>query len=255
MNEYYLFLDESTTHSNYSNIVFCIAGIIVNKSDYDNIVKPKLNELKMDIWSDLPNPTNIIIHQKVVREAKNCNVVPPEYRRFKSNSVCKQLYDGLKAIFDLNILTVVGSSIVMDNLNSYFHKDILSDEYLIGMQIVLENYSHFLHKNNGSGLVFYESREEHQDKKIRMRYNLIKAMGSMYVNSYAMQRLLKDIEFPAKSDNIEGLQIADFVPNDFARLAAGSKKQKFNLYDVTRIYRYNGGISSKENRFGVKIMP
>lgn len=254
MTDFFLFLDESTTHSYARNPVFCMAGIIVSKDNYNNIIVPKVNQLKSNLWSDLPNPTEIIFHQKDIRDAYHGNPPSTEFDRFRAGAVCRQLYSELQNILKLNIVTV-GSCIVMDTLNSYFSSDILSDEYLIGMQIVLENFCHFLNKNNGVGYVFYESRGEHPDKEVRMRFNLIKAMGSMYINSYAMQKLLKDIEFPNKADNIPGLQIADFIPNDFARNAAGSKKQPFSVYDMSRTIRYNGGIPSKENRFGVKVMP
>ncbi|MHB9143303.1 MAG: DUF3800 domain-containing protein [Paludibacter sp.] len=255
MAEFFLFLDESNTHSYSTNPVFCMAGIIVSKDDYYNILSPRINQLKSNIWSDLPNPTDIIFHQKDIRDANRGRPVPSEFGRFRRNVVCRQLYTELNNILNLGVVTVVGSSIVMDTLNSFFNQDILSDEYLIGMQILLENYCHFLNRNNGIGYVFYESRGEHQDKNIRMRYNLIKAMGSMYINSYAMQRLLRDIEFPNKTGNVLGLQLADFIPNDFARQAAGFSKQKFSIYDISRTFRYNGGIPSKENRFGVKVMP
>jgi len=253
-DEYLLFLDESETHINNSSKVFCIAGIIIKDVDYPIIIS-ELNNLKRLIWNDLSDPLSVRIHQKEIREANNGKRVSPEFLRFKKNLNCRLFYTELNKIFQLNLISIIGCCIIMDNLDQFFHSDIITDKYLIGMQMVLENYCHFLHRNNGVSSIFYESLEEPNDKEIRMRFNLIKAMGSMFVNSYSMQRYLKDISFPTKSQNIHGMQLADFVPNDFARKANGLKRHKYDIYDNTRRLRYNGGIEGKEDRFGIKIMP
>lgn len=255
MDQYMLFLDESTTHFHFTNKVFCIAGVIVKQEDYTNTIEPWVNRLKATIWADLPNPTDIVFHQKDIRAAKNCKDVPPEFKRFKKRGNCKRLYDELNNIFSSNLLTVVGSCIVMDRLNQYFHTDVISDEYLIGMQILFENYCHFLHKNNAVGSVYYEARQDEQNKQMRMRFNLIKAMGSMYISPYAMQEYLQEIYFPHKYENVVGLQLADFVPNDFARKVSGAGPNEFNVFNSCKRIRYNGGLPSKEDRFGMKVMP
>lgn len=69
-----------------------------------------------------------------------------------------------------------------------------------------------------------------------------------------MQKHLKEIYFPTKLDNIAGLQIADFVPNHFARKCAGKEQNRFNIYQSIRKCRYNGGVGNV-NRFGIKNMP
>lgn len=169
------------------------------------------------------------------------------------------LYEELGKLYDLADITVIGASVVLDDLDTYFDEDILSDKYLICMQIIFENYCHFLKKNNSCGHVFYESRQEHHDREIRMRFNHLMAMGSMYINPYAMQKHLTGITFPSKTCNVPGLQIADFVPNDLARKVLSKKtssnnKNRFNISNNLRKARYDGGLS-KHDRFGFKIMP
>ncbi|GGD28954.1 DUF3800 domain-containing protein [Pontibacillus salipaludis] len=257
MERYHLYLDESETHYNGSNRVFCLAGIIVKEKDVPEL-ESSLDSLKRDIWKDQPNPTSLILHEKEVKEVEksriNVRKAKPEYRIFRRNGAVRKLYKGLENIVEDTSCTVVGAVIKMDDLSSYYKEDISSHNYLIAMQMILENYCHFLESVQGHGKVFYESRDLDPNAKVRMHYHHVKAMGSMYVNAFAMQKHLGEIEFPDKTENNAGLQVADFVPNTFARKAAGFKKHKFSISDVTRKSRYDGGLQKRE-RFGVKVMP
>lgn len=258
MTVYHLYLDESETHNSGINRAFCLAGIIVEKGYYENTIIAELNRIKKIIWHDYSNPTNIILHEKDVRFAQHrlnqLTKVAPEYHRFRKNQYSKILYAELKNLYNLGLFTVIGSCIIEDNLYSYFDKDIISDKYLIAMQILLENYCHFLQINRGIGYIYIESRKEDTDKHVRMHFNHIKAMGSMYISPYAMQRHIQEIFFPEKRENVPGLQIADFAPNPLARRAINKQQPKYNIYQAIRKFRYDGGLM-KHDRFGVKIMP
>lgn len=260
MDRYHLYLDESETHNNGTNRVFCLAGIIVKENEVPAL-ETSLNNLKSQIWTGFPNPTNLILHEKEVRAAtKGQNSVKnskPEYRIFRKNSNVKALYTGLGDIINDRACTVIGAAIKKDELAQYFKPNITSPEYLIAMQIILENYCHFLESVNGVGKVFYESVDAHDrqhNARVKMHFHQIKAMGSMYVNAFAMQRYLGEIEFPSKQVNTAGLQVADFVPNVFARSTLGLPKHKPSIYDVLRKSRYDGNLM-KHNRFGIKVMP
>ena len=256
MNEYYLFLDESETHTNFKNQYFCIAGAIIKKEDYET-VKQMINNLKILLWHDV-NAINYIFHEKDVKSANHRKVdfhsLGLEYEIFKQNKNVRLLYAELAKILETASAIIIGSCVNIDLLNRYFSEEILSDKYLIAMQILLENYCHFLRCNQGTGVIYYESRQEHQDKEVRMRINHIKAMGTMFVSPYAMQKHLKEIYFPTKKENIAGLQIADFIPNSFARKGAEKEQSRYNIYQCIRKLRYDGGIQNY-NRFGIKYLP
>jgi len=258
---YHLYLDESETSDNSgNNRVFCIAGIIIEENDDKDILIPAVNNLKKVVWNDMVAPENIVLHEKDVRFANNfrnrnkLDNVKPEFHRFVQNVNVRLLYNGIGEIYQSNKITVIGSCVILDDLYRYFHEDIISDKYIICMQILFENFCQFLKSKNSVGYVFYESREEPQDKEIRMRFNNIKSMGSLYISSYAMQIHLKDITFPSKSENNCGLQMADFVPNGFARHYANFNEHRFNINNVLNIHRYDGGLYKPE-RFGIKVLP
>ena len=44
-----------------------------------------------------------------------------------------------------------------------------------------------------------------------------------------------NISFPLKSDNIIGLQLADFIPNVLARKALGKAQKNFSIYKCTLV--------------------
>lgn len=265
-NIYHLYLDESETHSEdnqgrWINQVFCISGIITTKNFHDVYITPEINRIKSAIWHDLPNNADIILHEKDIRFSQNpfnkfkLNKVSSEYHRFNRDINCSiKLFNGLEKIIRQKDVKIIGGCVIWDELTKNYHEDILNNKSLIALQLIMENFSHFLQSNNGVGRVFYESVGNEPDKQMSLRFHQIKAMGTMYVSPYAMQSLILDIQFPKKSDNIAGLQVADFIPNDIARDIAGKKSHRFNLNKVVKRSQYDGGLT-RSDKFGVKIIP
>lgn len=254
---YNLYLDESETHKNNKDYHFCIAGIIVEDTIDKTVLKTDLDNLKKSIWGDLENTSDIVLHEKEVKDAnrsrKNINT---QYLRFKKDETVKKLYSNLNKIIVNNNLYTIGVSLSKNKLNEYYPKSLRhSDEWAIAMQLLIENFTHFLKMNNGRGQIYYEHISEDHKKKMRQRFYTIKSTGTMYISPYEIQACLMGITFPNKSENISGLQIADFIPNDIARKHAGLKVKK-NMTLRKSILRkaYDGGLKDK-SRFGQKMIP
>jgi len=79
-------------------------------------------------------------------------------------------------------------------------------------------------------------------------------MGSMYMAEEAAEKRLLGIDFIDKTDNEAGLQIADFIPNSFARDHAGFGQSNPNIFGTLRYNLYDGNMGSRD-RFGIKYMP
>lgn len=135
-------------------------------------MNPRLNRLKEQIWSDYQSPTDIVLHEKDVRAAQNTrnNIsnIKAEFQRFRKGSYSRQLYKGLDGIIKSIPCKVIGAVVKMDDLQLHFSEDIVTHNYLIAMQIILENYCKYLSEADGKGYVFYESRDEDPDSKVRM---------------------------------------------------------------------------------------
>lgn len=122
------------------------------------------------------------------------------------------------------------------------------------MQLLLENYCHFLCAQNARGRIIYEYIELLANEKLRDRYYHIKLMGSMYIARATAEQRLLGLDFVPKTDNVAGLQIADFIPNAFARDHAGYAQGKYNIFSTLKYHCYDG-LLQQPGRFGVKYMP
>ncbi|HBF3985900.1 TPA: DUF3800 domain-containing protein, partial [Clostridioides difficile] len=239
---YNLYLDESETHDekdgNWINKVFCIAGIIVeDKYDCNELTKD-LNKIKYQIWKDNINYEALILHEVEIKQAnngydkKNQNLVKPHNRIFRKNQNVKILYRGLEKIIRNKKITTLAVCIKHDELDKLYNKEIQNDRTLMALQILIENYVHFLKNNDSKGRIIYEHNGDSNSKIMKMKFNMIKTMGTLFINPYAIQERLLDIEFPSKDENIAGLQIADFIPNIIARKVSNKKLNKYNIYNT-----------------------
>lgn len=263
MNSYTLYLDESETFTLQNgrirtNPFFCMAGVIIADDDIEDVTN-KLNALKSVIWNDYDNPEKIVLHQMLINKAEHGKLDVtefPQYARFRKMKVRKQFYSEFKKIFLGDKITVVGSSLSEDNMNTYYGVSgrNTQDQYLVAMQLILENYCHFLCSKNARGKVLYESRESIGNESLRNKYYHMKLMGSMYMSKKAAEKHLLGMDFTEKQDNNTGLQIADFIPNGFARDCAGKAQASPNIFSTLKHYRYDGNQNLPE-RFGVKYMP
>lgn len=269
--QYTLYIDESQTHDKFEQRPhFCMAGAIINDKEY-SAMADAVNHLKRTIWNDYSYPEKIILHQKSIIDASKgkLNISKfPEYERFKSKGFRKNFYSEFARIFDCRKITIVGSSIDVEYMEKCY--DIIkpringesiqfrnqTNKYLITLQLLLENFCHFLVTHNGKGRIVYESISEIDNERICSKFYQIKLMGSMYITKEAMHNHLLGINFVRKDDNNIGLQVADFIPNAFAREHA-----RFNQFDKDdtlirkmKFYRY-GGQQNNQDRYGIKFMP
>lgn len=260
---YTLYLDESTTfkYNPYThareNEHFCIAGIIVLDDEYSSL-EQDLNCLKRAVWSEYEHPENIILHQMNISKAEDGRLDVnkyPEYAKFSANTNRKFFYNELKKVYTNGRYTIIGGSV--DKTNLYNNYSIIgkneSDEYLVCLQLLLENYCHFLCINNGMGKIVYESREEKADERLRDKFYHIKLMGSMYINKSTTEKRLLGMELVNKQANCAGLQLADFIPNSFARDHTGLSQARYNIFGTLKYFQYDGHVCDK-NKFGVKYM-
>lgn len=262
--QYTLYLDESETHrydpvtKHNKDFHFCMAGIIIENSKIGNL-DTSVQQLKKIIWNDLANPTEVVLHQMRILDAERGRLDTakyPEYTRFSKASTRKAFYKELKKIFVANDIKIIGSSINTSNLKVFYGasgKNSL-DQYLVAMQLLLENYCHFLCTEDAMGGIIYEYRELIGNERLRDRYYHMKLMGSMYASKATAEKRLLGIDFEEKNNNISGLQVADFVPNAFARDHAGINQAKFNIFSTLKYHLYDGN-QGQPKRYGIKYMP
>lgn len=270
MDEYTLYLDESHT-GNYNKSthrkddpLFVIAGIIVKNEVHDTDLTKSINNLKNNIWNKCDNDSNYkehILHELEMSYAitHKTKKLKFDYNKvFKNKHIYNLTYDIMSNIIEKSDLIIISTCVFEDELLRLHPTQSLNDILSICMNIIIENYYHYLCSVNGVGTICYESMPENQNEKIKKRYEIIRNTGTMFYPAKAINKRIKGIYFKQKTDNIIGLQIADFIPNSIGRHILNKiyndKKQRNVPYPIIENKLYDGYIG-KRNRFGVKIIP
>lgn len=149
----------------------------------------------------------------------------------------------------------LGCVVIKDNYHNSFPGLISNEISLVCMQIILENYTHFLYQHDAIGKIVYESRGS-EDKVMLMRSYQVATIGTMSVKPESIQQRVSNLSFVSKKDNIAGLQVADFVPNQIARKGSGKNIKSVSL-DLTNniYYKAYSGYNKNKSRCGIKVVP
>ena len=122
MDEYVLYLDESYTYKNNGkHPAFAVGGFIIKKSNIQNI-NEKIDDLKKRVWSDLENPTDVILHELDLKDALNSRVkkkkLKKEYIRFREDRTkANIIYRSLSKIVKKEDIYTLGCVV---NKNRFF---------------------------------------------------------------------------------------------------------------------------------------
>lgn len=284
-DEYVLYLDESELKRSKT---FAIAGIAIKK-DKVEFLEQEMNEVKKLIWGEEYVTSNkTVLHctelEKVFtnRTSDNITGVQDEYREFKKLSsediekIYHQVYGRMAWILKKVDATVFSCIIKMQQLQELFflsenHNGIhlIDDKYNIALQKIIESFTHYLALNDGYGDVIYESRNtigenstKSPDIKLINVYHKIQAnnKGIVYTNSLAIQDRNRTIAVYPKSENIAGLQFADFVAYNITKFNECKIEQQITDF-MKQIHKiaYNGGhpVSEKDQRsfWGMRVLP
>jgi hypothetical protein len=279
LEHFTLFLDESLVAKRY----FSVAGIIANKHQRKEIYK-QLNNLKENLWQFDNYPLeysrihpvtyypsaythNFVLHEMAMHQiagAQRAYLVPNLLEKygnqniiFRNKDTMKKLYTGVANILEKNGISVTGVVFDFENIrNMYGVMPAVDYGYEMAIQILVENFVQYLIKHNGYGDLVLESRSTSASHKadllVQSKFYYLKARGTMFLPDEIIQRHLGNIVFIPKSTNSPCLQIADLVPNNFARKMAGKKT---NGLGRTLLNRRYDGLVGKPERFGIKQIP
>ncbi len=236
--EYYLFLDETkpNAHGNY----FALGGYAIQKEEYENILKPNLQRIKIDL---MPNP-DLPLHLYDMR--KNIN----GFEFLSDSNIRNNIFTKIKNLIKSMQINVFVASIDTKKYKNMYHNK-TNDIYEIALQTILENFVHFLIENNAIGSFFIESRTPAENKYLQICYYRLLTSGTLYIDSHTIMDKLSILSFPLKSDNNLGVQLADFIPVSFIRNLIGSKDY-YGLFQLFESKLYKGYGGNMEDRFGFK---
>ncbi|MGO2083079.1 DUF3800 domain-containing protein [Vagococcus sp.] len=259
MKKYTLYLDESNAFDAVSgNSVLCVAGIIIPES-LELTIKAELNEIKRAHFGK----TSITFHEKEIREVNNRRTKHPkveEFMYYRSKGHCRDLYLRLGHIIKSNNLKVVGVCIDTNQLKKFYKTTQKIDGYRSAIELLMQNFTQFLLINDAVGKIILEGRsldstvENSADLLVKSKYYFVKAIGTTIIPANDIQSRLTGIQFLRKTDNNTGLQLADFIPNNFARQRVGLKRHTINMMDILEQQLYDGYVNDIK-RFGMIQLP
>ena len=134
----------------------------------------------------------------------------------------------------------------IDDLDNLYKEDDRNDIYYIALQLLMENFAQFLSANDGIGTIYLETTDAVNNKRLQNLFHLLKATGTLFVKKEALQERLSTINFAIKSENIIGLQLADFIPNSLARKALSKKQKPYSILDGIDSKLYDGKVGMKD---------
>lgn len=241
MKEYILFLDESKPNTNFQN--FTLGGIVIEKELYLTKLKPLVNNLKKECFGN----SEVILHEIDIRKKEGdfAGISKEQQQKF---------FEKLKALFFENdFFSILAVSVDIENLDKLYKAEDRNDIYYISLQLLMENYAQFLSAHDGTGMVYLETTDAVNNTKLQNLFHLLKATGTLFIKKEMLQERLSTINFAIKSENIIGLQLADFVPNPLAREALGKKQKPYSIIEGINSKLYDGMVGMQE-RFGFKII-
>lgn len=249
MDKYVLYLDESHIEKAFS----CVAGVIIKEADIP-LISADLDTLKQTLWPTDPHPEQYILHEKEISQAKKSGTAPqPCYSIFRANQNYNKLYAGLSIIMKRYHILTLGTCVDASSLHTKYPGEV-NPNLTIALQMLLENYCHFLTTSNAYGDVCYESLQEPGNTPLRQRFYELQALGTMYYTSHTFQTHIGEIKFCNKNENIAGLQLADFIPNTYARFVARKAAKHKDFKKAVLRNAYDGKISDS-SKYGLKKIP
>ncbi len=258
MAEYTLYIDESETFNSAGNKFFVMSGVIIGKADYQEI-QAEMEALKRKVWNNAAGCENYILHEKDVGFANfslnssKLSELPGCYRIFKDAKKVQMLYNELSKLFKKSDLHTIGVCLDKNALFARYGERNLNNQLTIAIQFLVERYCQFLIMKQAEGDICYEAMQPEQNTKIQQRLYELKALGSMYYSPKAIQNHVREIYFVKKSENMIGLQLADFVPNTLGRYVAGMRPKNTNFAKIVRAKLYDGGQDGAY-LFGFKVL-
>lgn len=242
-----MFLDESGDHSldkiDSQYPVFCLAGVIIDEDEYQKVVSPDLDRIKLKYWKT----TDVIFHSRSIRKCES------PFNNLLDKSIRDPFYKTLDGFFSKSSLTIIASVILKQKLKDQYSDP--SNPYEISVMFLMERFLYFLEEAGDRGYITVESRDSKSNKNLFEEYSNILANGSgdkYFIEPSRFQARVKKIEFITKKQNENGHQLADLVAYPIATKILYPNRKNL-AFDVIK-----PKFRKRRNRirgYGLKVFP
>jgi hypothetical protein len=209
---YYLFLDESGDHGlvkvDPHFPVFVLCGVITSEESHVQ-TSNQMNDLKRRFWGD----RKVIFHSRDIRKCEK------EFQILFDQEIKKQFYEAVNHLIVSSKYTIIASAINKENHIKQYGK-LASDVYEIALSFIIERSVFFLDDQTERDKhlqVIIEKRGKREDLRLHEHFQRLCTRGTGYVTPERIKEYQLEIEFRAKRDDVNGLQLADLIAYPIAR--------------------------------------
>lgn len=212
MLKYRLYVDESGDHgykgaSKIENRYLGITGILIEKTIYDTMFQPQLEQLKQVHFSyDIDNPP-ILVRNKIIGRKGVFGVLANPTLKSRWAIAILHYFAGLEHY--AQVFTVVVDK--YEHLEKY--PTDAFDPYDYGFRVLLRRVRGYLAIQKEQTDVIPESRNGVDDKELKKSYNELRYVGDRWSlpEDYQAVYPIEDLKTRRKDQNVGGLQLADLM--------------------------------------------
>lgn len=216
MADYILFLDEANVTG--TNPFFCLGGIIIKRDEYENVLIPAINNLKIKYFSN----TSVLFHYTDMKKNKG------DFNILLDGNTRSNFWHEFNTVLNNIDFATIGTYLEYKTFQEAF-KPAKNKHYAVAFIDLMNNYITYLREQKAMGSIVLESRQWKENADIQEVFHNILIAGTDLYLPKECSKYLSTIGFIVKKDNCIGLQIADFVPDSFMRNINNSK----NFYNVS----------------------
>lgn len=241
---YHLYLDEcgdqnlASFDNNFP--IFTLCGILVSEKNLPRF-ENEINAIKREFWND----ETVIFHSREIRKHQK------RFVNLNDRTIKNRFYDRINSLLSQEgIYVVVCCAVPKYPCIEKYGQDI--DIYGIALSYVLQRSIFYLDEEEPTGKlrIVVEKRGKREDRTLRDYYNRMLEKGFKYCSKERMKGHIHDFNFSAKSENINGLQIADLIAYPISRYVLHPNEEN-PAFDIVEPNIY----VSEGRRLGLKIFP
>lgn len=253
---YTLYLDESGDWGypkyHVKKPILCLCGCIVEDDYYSKILVPSVKGLKRKRFNK-----DVVLHRykirhrlndfRVLKTQQNLDEFVNEFSQSVASIHCTIL---LSAINKSDYYRTYGTR----RVDPYLPEDI----YSIIFTFTIERFVLFLRERKTKGKIVAESRGTKEDQSIQYWYSLILHNGTQFILDWQFRDVLPNaIEFKKKKENIEGLQLADWIAYPMAEKIQypDGREDKYGEWELYKNKIWLGRSAPARGQVGFKVFP
>ena len=253
---YTLYLDESGDWGypkfHVKNPILCLCGCIIEDGYYSNTLIPNIKSLKrkhfnQDVVFHRYKIQNRLEDYRILRTKQNLDAFVKEFSNYVAGL---DLIILLSAINKADHYRTYGSK----RVDPYLPLDI----YSMIFTFTIERFVLFLRESNSEGRIIAESRGKKEDQSIQYWYSLILHNGTQFIRDWQFREVLPNvIEFKKKADNIEGLQLADWIAFPMSKIIRypDGSEDKYGEWELYKKKIWLGKNAPARGQVGFKVFP